>query len=62
MFIFLNYEQLIEIYSNLGFDISTFNEFQQIFVLLGSNFFYLCSWIFIISLAYKIILRVLRFF
>lgn len=64
MFIFINLENIILGLEkvNIFLDIELLSEIQKSYLLIGGNVFYLITWIFILNVSYKILLKLLKWF
>ncbi len=60
MYIFLTYSKLVTIFQTLGFDITSFTDFEKVVVLLLSNIFFIFTIFVIINFIYKFIFRVVK--
>ena len=62
MYYFIKLETIISfIESATNLDLSNLSEYQQAILFLGGNIFCLICIIFMLSLAYKIIVRLIKF-
>lgn len=61
MYLFLTLETLTSFFISLGFDIASFTSFEQLLILLVSNFFYIVSWFIFLYFLYRLFLKIFKF-
>lgn len=61
MYFFLSLEMITKFFLGLGFDITSFTQFEQVIVFITSNIFYIITWFILLYFVYRILLKIFRF-